>query len=304
MRYVFRSVPALLVLLVPVVVAISPPAVAQSTAVTSPPPGEAAAPPLMSTEATNKLEVALTPYLWLTGFSGSARVQNITTDLDKNFAQIVGASDGAFGLMGAVDIVYDRLIFQLNGAWTYAKFEKERGIFRNGSVSATVESNTTWVEFLGGYRLFEAPRSTKAEGPQLLSVDAFVGGRITILDMDTTVRATATVTLPDGRVLTAGASRRLNASDSWIEPFIGARAMVDLTSGWDLSLRGDVGGFGVDGSQFSWQLVAGLGYRWQYDNWSMALFLGYRALSQDYTNGTFAWDMIVHGPLLGLQFQF
>jgi hypothetical protein len=283
---------------------------AAQTAVQTPPaqasgpPNVQDAPPLRSAEATQRLQVALTPYLWLTGFSGSTRVQNITMNLDKNFAQIVGASDGAFGLMGALDVTYDRLVFQLNGAWTYAKFEEQRGIFRNGTVSATAASNTTWVEFLGGYRIFEAPRDPKAEGPQLLTLDAFVGGRVTMLDMDTTVRATTTVTLPDGRVLVAGASRRINASDSWIEPFVGMRAGFDLTGGWQFNLRGDIGGFGVDGSQFSWQVVAGVGYRWNHENWSMALFLGYRALSQDYTNGPFAWDMIVHGPMLGLQFQF
>lgn len=32
--------------------------------------------------------------------------------------------------------------------------------------------------------------------------------------------------------------------------------------------------------------------------------VGYRALSQDYADGGFRWDMTVHGPLLGLTPRF
>lgn len=262
--------------------------------------------PVVHTEAAKKLEVVLTPYLWLTGLTGDVSVGRVRFSVDRNFGEIVGDSDGAFGLMGAVDIVYDRLVFQVNGAWTMVKGQRERGVFNTGTINGNTKMESTWIEFLGGYRLMDERIKLNGEdGPgHRLTMDAFVGGRITILDSNARVTASAVVTLPDGTVLTPGASKNLDDNEEWIEPFIGMRGSIELGQGWSMIGRGDIGGFGVDHSQFSWQAIGAIMYSWDFDTWSMSLLAGYRALRQDYTNGGFQWDMIVHGPILGLQFRF
>lgn len=284
----------------------STPAAASSTAPTTGTAASSASPPLTHTDSAKRLEVALTPYLWLTGLTGDVGIGRVRFSVDQNFGQIASESNGAFGLMGAVDIVYDRLVFQVNGAWTMVKGQRERGVFNTGTVTGNSKVESTWIEFLGGYRLVD--ERIKIDGEEgaghRLTMDAFVGGRISILDTNATVTASAVVTLPDGRVLTPGASAKLDDSEEWIEPFIGVRGSIELGQGWSMIGRGDIGGFGVDHSQFSWQAIGAIMYSWDFDTWSMSLLAGYRALRQDYTNGGFQWDMIVHGPILGLQFRF
>jgi len=112
------------------------------------------------------------------------------------------------------------------------------------------------------------------------------------------------ITLPDGSMLEAGRSRDQSDSEQWGEIFVGGRVGVDLSEGWTMEIRSDIGGFGVNGSEFSWQAAGVIGYRWRFKTWAFSAFGGYRALGQDYTNGDFGWDMVVYGPILGVGFSF
>lgn len=75
-----------------------------------------------------------------------------------------------------------------------------------------------------------------------------------------------------------------------------------LSDRWDLSLRGDIGGFGI-GSDFTWQMTALLGYRFPLFGADATAAIGYRILDQNYDDG-FEWDMTLHGPVLGLGIRF
>ena len=75
-----------------------------------------------------------------------------------------------------------------------------------------------------------------------------------------------------------------------------------------MSLRGDVGGFGV-GSDFSWQAIAA--YAWdfaRYNNVTFSGVLGYRALYVDYAQRSgrqrYESDMLQHGPVVGISARF
>jgi hypothetical protein len=75
-----------------------------------------------------------------------------------------------------------------------------------------------------------------------------------------------------------------------------------------LLLRGDVGGFDA-GSQFSWNVLAAYSFQvGVYHGVTYSGLLGYRALSVDFEKDTgrsrFEFDMIQHGPLLGLVVSF
>ena len=66
-------------------------------------------------------------------------------------------------------------------------------------------------------------------------------------------------------------------------------------------------GFGV-GSHFTYSVLGLLGYRFQMFGRAAIAHAGYRALSQNYATRTdgdlFKWDMILHGPILGLTIRF
>jgi hypothetical protein len=84
----------------------------------------------------------------------------------------------------------------------------------------------------------------------------------------------------------------------------------ELRRGWKGRagiLFGDIGGFGV-GSHFTYSVLGLLGYRFQMFGRAAIAHAGYRALSQNYATRTdgdlFKWDMILHGPILGLTIRF
>jgi hypothetical protein len=63
---------------------------------------------------------------------------------------------------------------------------------------------------------------------------------------------------------------------------VGGRIRREISAGKELSLEGDVGGFGA-GSEFSWQVVAAYGYDTMFLGMPLHAVLGYRALSVDFS---------------------
>jgi hypothetical protein len=257
-------------------------------------------------DPADRFRVAVTPYGWLPGFSGDLVARGVEFDVNASFNDILDGSDSALGLMGAIDFEVDRLVFQINGAWVSADLGGTRGVLRNGEVRGELEFDAAWTEAFAGLRLVDESVGDwgSSHNRTRLTLDGFVGVRVTSIDVDTTTTATTTITLPDGFVLMPGQTRRQSQSEAWVEPFLGARLGYDLGNGWSAAVRCDVGGFGVDGSHFSWQAEALAGYRWDLGGWDIGLFAGYRALGQDYSSGDFAWDVVTHGPVIGTQIVF
>jgi hypothetical protein len=262
------------------------------------PPSQAPAPEL--------LNLTFTGYAWLTSMSGTTGVAGLEFDIDESFFDLVGESDHLFGLMGSIDAEYKRLVFQLNGVYSHAEFSGQRTFARGGGGAAVgidvdLEIDAAWFEVFGGYRFIDRPLGEASESDSRLTLDGFLGGRFTAMELQADVVAEQMVTLPNGTVLQAGVSRSLDQREGWAELFLGGRIGLELGEQWLLNLRGDIGGFGIGDSEFSWQTVAALGYRWRLEGWSIDLFGGYRALGQDYSRGGFTWDVITHGPVLGAQ---
>jgi hypothetical protein len=92
-------------------------------------------------------------------------------------------------------------------------------------------------------------------------------------------------------------------NESWIDPIVGGRYTWPFARDWSFLARGDVGGFGV-GSDFTWNVVAGVDYRVG----DVSFFFGYRAFGVDYSSGTgddlFKYDVIRNGPGIGMTFRF
>jgi hypothetical protein len=252
----------------------------------------------------SEFHVSLTPYFWLTSFSGNIEAEGIEVDIDKSVIDLLNGTDKLFGLMGALDLDYKRFVFQINAAWGTVEGSEEKAIFHNGTLDADVTVEGAFMELFGGYRLVDTPLGKESEDQDRFKLDAYGGVRRTAINVDMTLHATASITLPGGQVLSAGRSEEISQSGDWFEPFVGLRGIFDLDDHWMIQIRGDVGGFGFEGSEFAWQAAAVLGYRWHFDNWDFAVVGGYRALSQDYSSGDFSWDVVTHGPLLGMSFAW
>jgi hypothetical protein len=93
----------------------------------------------------------------------------------------------------------------------------------------------------------------------------------------------------------------------WVDPFVGFRLRHQMGPTKELSLEGDVGGFGA-GSDFSWQVVAAYGFDSSICGTPYHGVIGYRALSVDFTedsrNGKNTFDFVQHGPIMGVSFRW
>jgi len=101
---------------------------------------------------------------------------------------------------------------------------------------------------------------------------------------------------------------RSNGDLSWVDPIIGLRTTWDLSDRVSTMVSGDISGFGV-GSDFAWNVMGVAGYRFGlFAERDATVFAGYRALGQDYSKGSGAnrtsWDMILHGPVVGMAVEF
>jgi hypothetical protein len=220
-------------------------------------------------------------YLWMANITGSQTVKDTETDLDVGFGDVLDVLD--FAAQGRVEAIKDnRWGFFIDG--TYLKLGPE---VKQGPVHLRV-GYKYWLWELGG--LYRAATWATKHGHG--AFDLLLGGRYTSMDVDLDFR---NLPLPD-----------VSGSRDWTDLIAGARVAIDLPHDWSVSLRGDLGGFGIGGSSnLSAQSI--LAARWRFaPAWEAVI--GYRALYQDYENGhgatKFAYDATTHGPVLGVSYRF
>ncbi|MBL0921394.1 MAG: hypothetical protein IBJ10_04610, partial [Phycisphaerales bacterium] len=272
------------------------------TAEPAPPPADPGAAEQPRHETPSDFNASLTVYLWATSLSGDARVRGADLSVDAQFLDVVQDADTLLGLMGALDLQYKQLVFQIHPTWMHVGIDQKTAGAQGVPIRADYDSDTLWVEGFAGWRAIERAIG-EPDSSRRFILDAFVGGRVTYLETDLGLTALSAVTLPDGTNLPAGTKVGVSDSEAWFDPFVGARVRIDLTKTCTLGLRGDIGGFGI-GSEFAWQAAAFLSWKFDLFGADAALLLGYRALGQDYQDGNFAWDVIAHGPALGLNIAF
>jgi hypothetical protein len=101
-----------------------------------------------------------------------------------------------------------------------------------------------------------------------------------------------------------GVEEKSDGQSAWefyVAPFV-----LALAANGNVTVKGiKIGGIAF-GSDFAWDAVGLLGYRFPMfskEN-NATVFGGYRALYQDYTDGSgddkFKWDVRLYGPILGL----
>jgi hypothetical protein len=264
-------------------------------------------------------EVRLTPYLWATSIEGEQGLGRLPdADIDIAFRDLFESID--FAAMGRVEAqagpwtLFGDVFFATLGA--DAAFDVTFGPFTLGPVtvgpfevgprgrrtigpftferiigpfSETIEfdlkQDVDIYEFGAMYRVGEGSLGGQ---DRHWSVEVLGGARYTDVELRISSRGPFAV-------------RSASVEEDWIDPIVGGQVAMDLTPKWELVARGDVGGFGV-GSDFQWNVLGGLTYRFHP---TTNVFLGYRALYQDYETGSgrerFLWDITQHGPLLALE---
>ena len=219
-----------------------------------------------------KHEIA--PYLWGSGLDGTTGAGPVTVDVDADFGDILDHLE--LGFMGMYRASRDRLSITVDGI--YSQLESD-GTGPIELVRGEVELEQTLLEVDVGYAVTE---------------HLVMFGGLRYNDVTTKVSATG----PLGNTLSG------EIDEDWTDPVIGARYTWPFSEQWSVTLRGDIGGFGV-GSDFAWQGAATL--RWQ-SSPRFGVLAAYRYIYADFEDGSgsdfFKYDMAMHGPALGVVFSF
>ncbi len=211
-------------------------------------------------------------YLWGAGMDGTTGVKGIDLQVDVSFADIVSKLD--LGLMGTFEV--------RKGRWGVIADLMYSELSGDGSTPATrVRGEIEMKQFLGsfylGYRVVDTSRAT---------IDLLAGTRVNWLDVDLSLSGAG------------GAFVNTSASKGWADAVGGFRARFHIGGPWYFQANGDIGG---GSSDLTWQALGIFGYK---VSERCMVGAGYRALGTDYTDGGFKYDLVSHGPILGLQWKF
>jgi hypothetical protein len=258
-----------------------------------------------------------TPYGWLTSLNGTQTVRGRSVDVDASFIDIIDATIGSggtlIGLMADFEGRNGPVSFLGDLVWTKIAVDRSGVRSRSlapgivGSLGATADLKIEMAILEAGAAYELARFGLGSSDDNSVAFDVLAGGRFWYQKADVSLDLAATLDVGD---LELGRDRAFARSGSvdWADPFVGARLRYAVAPGHELFVRGDVGGFGV-GSDFSWQAVAG--YAWDFAVWNGVTFsgvLGYKALYVDYTQGEglsrYGFDMLQHGPVLGVNMRF
>jgi len=226
-------------------------------------------------QAQEDWEFAVFGYLWASGVSGTVETDNRSVDFDTSFSDIVENLD--FAAMASFEA--------RKGDWgiitdfMYTNISGSKGtpgpLFSKAEVGLRTIIGTGYIAY-------------RAYANDTVSIDALAAFRV--WSMRTKLELTTGI-LP---------GQNSSVSDTWVDPVIGARVIVNLDENWFVSGIGDVGGFGV-GSELAWQLYGSVNYRFN-DQWSAHAGYRYLWFKREFDNLTL--DAAYYGPMLGVAYRF
>ena len=245
----------------------------------------------------------IAPYIWLTAIQGHAEgKRGNKVDINVDLGDVIHLIDNIkFIFMGRIEIEKGRWGFIFDGAYLKLGGSEDIVAIRDtrfpilvpptvpiqGNVEMTME-----MSIMQAALSYDVYRSTKFVGKKPeLTIEAMAGARYTYLRNRLESEAAG--------FLTAN-QRMIDKSKNWIDPIIGGRLLWNLHKNWQVNLEADIGGFGA-GSDFSSNLNLGVFYR--ITDW-LLLWGGYRGLYTNYDKNHFKFDAWIHGPYLGVGFEF
>jgi len=213
--------------------------------------------------------IDVAPYLWFPGVFGT--VGSAGHDSSIHVTSIDVLSNFNFGLAGAMEARYERLLIPIDFMWV--KLSDDRGIPITDNVeSVHVKLNEDLFTPKIGYRVLNRSR---------FRADALVGVRYWHLGTTLTLQPTQ---IRNG----------FHGAANWVDGVGGARFQVFLTPKVTLTIVGDVGGGGAD---LDYQVLGLLGYKLK----RMTIQGGWRYLVIHKTPAEHAFaDLAFTGVFLGL----
>jgi hypothetical protein len=234
-------------------------------------------PALAQAPTDDRWHFMLAPYVLFPHMNGTIGMGPVNVDVDASPGDIF--DNLQFGAMLAGEMKKGPWAIGLNGM--YMDLGKEKEVIvgpQQIPLSGELGSYQGMVE-LTGYR---------AVTPFL---EVLAGGRLNFIGADVTLTALQQ-------------SLNQDFDETWFDPFVGLRLTAPDTGRWTVSLRGDIGGFGI-GSSFAWQARARVGYR---ASKLIEIGAAYWVSGMDFESGSgntqFRYDVTTFGPQIGIGFHF
>jgi len=211
----------------------------------------------------SRWSVTITPYLWAAGLDGNTTASGVGAEIDTGYS---------FLSLDNLDLTLAANLEARKGRWT-------------------VLLDGLYVEFSDAFDRPVVDADAELSGRIFETSAAYPAANVTGLEIVFGMRYVALESVVQLSPGPAG-----SADESWLDPLVGARFKHDFNERWSVSLRGDVGGFGV-ASELTTNLSATFGYR---ITDAMTVRFGYRALQMDFDDGGFVLDAIAQGYAVGL----
>lgn len=236
--------------------------------------GEVSAPAITEPTTTNDSEWQITNamYVPMMGISGDVALGPIKGSPNIGFDDLLEDLDGAFST--ALEFKKGPWFVNADLIWLKVSSLEELP----GDATLKVRQQQFYSNLSLGHSIYQT---------ETTQVDAFAGAALNSLDLDLRLRALST-------------ERSRSGSETWVDPFVGARVRHSLGNNWNVWARGEYGGFGVASDSY-WQAIIGVSYDLTKQT---SLALAYRWIANDYTSGNFKYDMQMSGPNIGLIVKF
>jgi len=219
---------------------------------------------------------AVTPYLFLSGLTGTVGARGHAFDLKGDFGS--DRENFVIGFMAAVEARKGRFVILNDLVWANLTSEKDTPgpLYSTAKVGAKIFI----LDPEAGYRFVNSEKG---------SVDVLAGVRVWSVEASL---KTTTGVLPGFDV-----SQR----KTWAAPVIGVRGVANITPRFFLAGKFDIGGAGI-GADLTTQLYGAAGYKFTKH---FALLGGYRWLQVDYDDESgFLFDTVMSGPMFGMKFSW
>lgn len=226
-------------------------------------------------------QLRVTPYLWIPAQEGDVAIKGIPASVDLSLGDTLDTitDNFNFGLTLHAELQRGDLTFFGDALYLSLKTDD----IPVAATTATVRQDTGVFELGVAYRLLDVPR---ADGSIGFILEPLAGARAHYVSLE----------IDPARL--AARSR----DEFWVDGIVGVRAVVGLTDRVNLRLRGDIG---AGGSDLTWSVLAGVEILFSD---SVSFEFGYRALDTDYSTGggpdRFEYDILLHGPYIGLTLKF
>ncbi len=226
----------------------------------------------------------LAPYIWVPAQDGDITVKGNSVPVDLSVADTFDTVTDNFNLGLTLRGEVTRKEWSILADIMYLSLEVDDVPLESGPTS--VRQDQGIFEFAAAYEVTSGSFSNDSGEHAKFSFAPLAGVRIHYLSLELEPSGAAEVSRDKG----------------WVDAFVGFRTSVSFTDSFSVFARADVG---AGGSDFTWNALAGVEYR--FNSWG-SLVAGYRGLDLDYSDGSgpgqFSYDMLLHGPFVGMEVRF